>query len=136
MLCTRYNYVTGEVLMLLWVPTAEVAAAQVQGESDRIIEGHYPAEAWYFEDDTPAERPANPAHVVGSTSIDADGVDELLIEDIPDGSAVAIEGPTTSSFIEAVIDGELVITTDDPGTHIVRIRSFPELDTEITFDAS
>jgi len=69
--------------------------------------------------------------IVTSTSLIADGTDESIISDIPEG--VQVEWPDGQTDI--VTDGEIRFSVDLAGTYTFRFTAVPYLDKEITIEA-
>ena len=66
-----------------------------------------------------------------STSLIADGTDEVIISGIP--SDVQVEWP--DGQIDTVTDGEIRFSVDLPGTYTFQLTAVPYLDQEITIEA-
>ena len=68
---------------------------------------------------------------ISSTQITANGTDEAIISNIPEG--VQVEWPDGQTDI--VTDGEISFSVDLPGTYTFRFTAVPYLDKEITVEA-
>ena len=66
-------------------------------------------------------------------TINADGVDEATITNVPNPSTAIING---EKYSEEITDGKLVFTTDVEGTYFIQILSFPFKDKEFIVNAS
>lgn len=74
-------------------------------------------------------RPANTTQL-NSTVVTADGVSELLLTSVPNPSRVTVRNvlETSAPFVADVIDGELHITINRPGSYEIKVDSFPTQD--------
>jgi len=66
-----------------------------------------------------------------STSLIADGTDEVIISGIP--SDVQVEWP--DGQVDTVTDGEIRFSVDLPGTYTFQFTAIPYLDKEVTIEA-
>ena len=73
----------------------------------------------------------------GKTTLQADGVDTIVLTGLPDPCEIIIDAPDpdVETTITTVTGGGFVFVADDPGTYTVEVRRFPFLPFKIEFSA-
>lgn len=101
------------------------------GQSRGIGEANW--ETDYYPNNNVVRRP-DMAIALSATEISADGVDEVVLTDLPDPCTITYTGPGFTQTAK-VTGGTAEFTTDVAGMHTVKVVAFPYLDWEGTFNA-
>lgn len=112
-------YTEGKIIRHVICPDFMVEIQCKEGES--YVEGNYSSDSYYIEDGIPKLRPDRQP-TVSTTEVLANGVDEVMITNLPIPARVTID-----EQIVEIDDGELVMTFDTPGEYKIKVESFPYL---------
>lgn len=108
---------------------------ELQGDPDNgryVKEGVADGDTQYVLADQLVGRPVSPA-LASATSVRANGVDEVMLWQVPAGARISVQGPQAMS---GTADGSNVILTfATPGSYVVRIEQFPYQDKEVSINA-
>lgn len=76
--------------------------------------------------------------VINKLSMTADGVDSIVIDDIPNPTTITIIVPEGATKIDPVVvdDGDLSFTCNFKGTYVFKLDSVPHLEKIFTITAS
>lgn len=98
--------------------------------TESLVEGFYNTGLIYISDGEPIERPTMQP-TVSATEVLADGVEEVLITNLPISATVNINGQ-----VAEVDDGELTLTFETPGEYRLTVEAFPHKPWEVTIHAT
>lgn len=99
---------------------------KVKRESPGYVEPIITHDYHYVKDGAVVPRPRLPA---GDVSIKADGIDAYVLENLPAGSVLRLDGAEV-----VVDDGTLEFTTDEAGTYVLS-AGFPFVDWQVKVTA-
>lgn len=125
-----YSNVTGQ---FLWGGSVPKYMFDIQSTDEvTAIEGVYDPDTQYV-DLTTGKITDKPTLTINQnkTQIQADGVDEWVLSDLPVGSSVT----WPDGEISIIDDGEIIFSVDLEGVYIFKIDSFPYLKTEVSIEA-
>jgi hypothetical protein len=136
-----YHDDTGAIRRVVSCPTSQVAAQPIlNGMTAVLIAGSPPGDPAFIQNHyilngLPVARGTFDISV-SKTTLKADGADEVTISGIPAGAVAKISG-VVAAGPETVTDGELIITTIQPGQINVSIQLRPtHQDFRVTINAS
>ena len=92
-----------------------------------IIEGQYDDSEYYVVNATPVERPTLQ---FSKTTLIADGVDELVVINLPIPFQISID-----DVIYEITDGEFRFSTETAGVYYIKAMTFPYREGELTVEA-
>jgi hypothetical protein len=113
-----------------------VPATMMQGQAqpgEHVYIGRLDRETQYVVDGEPVDRPLQPT-TVSKLTIQADGEDEAVLENVPEGELVATH-LETGQVVLGPINGTDSYSTTFPGTHRLLIMAWPYQDFTIDIEA-
>jgi hypothetical protein len=125
----RYDPETGKVLAVGLVPEN-----MVDLQTGPIYIGSADPTTQYIVNDVICERPEFDIRLSGTT-VKANGLDSLVVSNVPIGTFVSVSGPTS---ISSVTDAEedISMTFVVPGQYVLTMENFPFQEMKVTINAT
>ena len=125
-------FADGEIDTTVTCPDSMVALQGGEGLTRIELNSIQEADTHYVDVDTQTVMAKQPMSLIATnTIIIANGTDEAVISNIPEG--VQVEWPDGQT--DMVTDGEIRFSVDLPGTYTFRFTAVPYLDKEVTIEA-
>jgi hypothetical protein len=133
MIAIIYETINGKILRNVEMPDDYISYQVGEGESFLEVSKLIHDGECYVKDGILTVRDIQKTSL-NKLIIDADGIDELLLSNVPSG-VIKINNDTTNDAISGAIENTDTFSTTIPGTYKIKIESFPYLDFEATIEA-
>ena len=122
---TEYEISSGRIVQnSSFIPSQRPDRAYLSGEYKQHL---------YIVDGKPSPRPSL-LMSINKVAIENDGVDEILIQNIPESTLLTISGTGRDVNKYLVEDGEVRFSTLQEGTVLIQLELFPYLPTEFSIN--
>ncbi len=129
-----YDTITGEILRKISCPVSQ-RNHQINNMNEAILEGTFDSNTQSIINNKIATRPEFAA-VINKTEVDADGIDLVILNNIPINAKAVIRGGGTTHSVTQIVDGVLELTFDTEGKYRIKLTNFPYQSKEFTVNAS
>lgn len=119
-----YNTATGEILKTGKCPTDMMQAQAHEGET--VMQGSASDLNNYIVDGVVTAKQAQQT-TIDKTLISANGIDSILISNVPTNAKLTIKNTKTFALNESTISGNGEFKTVDAGQYEIKVEKFPYL---------